>query len=163
MRRVLPAVFVVCLLAAAGLWIYQPLGGGARSVVFDLADRLPYAARAAEREVIMFGWPDAEPRVGPGMDGDPEVRGRERFLWARQGASLNLEVKDPKDRALIFDIEAYPGIEGQRLEVRVGGRSLGTQDVPSSRSRIRFDWPVAAQGAPEAVVTSMGRSFRRRR
>lgn len=151
MRRVLSALIAVCLLAAAGLWISRPAGGGARSVVFDLADRLPFAARASEREVIMFGWPDAEPRVGPGMDGDPEARGRERFLWARQGASLNLEVKDPKDRALVFDIEAYPGIEGQRLEVRVNGRSLGQQDVPSRRSRIRFDWPAAAQTASSAL------------
>ncbi|HQZ17741.1 MAG TPA: sulfatase [Vicinamibacteria bacterium] len=164
MRRVLSALIVAGLLAAAGLWIYRPSGAGPRSVVFDLADRLPFAARASEREVIMFGWPGAEPHAGRGMDGDPETRGRERFLWAREGATLSLEVREPKDRALIFDLEAYPGIEGQRLEVRANGRSLGEQDVASLRSRIRFDWPKDAQAAsntldlrfPKSTVSGTG-------
>src|SRR6187402_271362 len=151
MRRVLLALVVVCLAAAAGVWIQRNTAGAPRAVAFDLAARLPFAARASAREVLMFGWPDAEPHVGPGLDGDPETRGRERFLWARQGASLTLAVAEPLDRALIFDLEVYQGIESQRLEVKVNGRSLGVQDVSSTRSRVRFDWPATAQAASNTV------------
>src|SRR4029077_246699 len=136
------ALVVVCLAGAAGLWMYRSRVVKAPVVAFDLAERLPFASRVGARAVIMFGWPDAEPHIGPGMDGDPETRGRERFRWARQGASLSLAITEPRDRALIFDLEAYPGIEGQRLEVRVSGRSLGEQEVSPTRSRIRFDWPA---------------------
>lgn len=145
MRRVLSALIAVSLLAAAGLWIYRPSGAGTRSVVFDLADRLPFAARSSAREVVMFGWPDAEASLGPGFGGDPEMRGRERFLWIRQGASLKLGVRRPYDRALVFDLEAYPGIENQRLAIRVNGVSLGEREIVANRSRVRFDWPAAAQ------------------
>ena len=114
-------------------------------MVYDLADRLPFAARTSAREVIMFGWPDAQAHLGAGFGGDPELRGRERFLWIRQGASLNLAVGAPRDRALVFDMEAYAGIEDQRLAIRVNGVSLGEREIGANRSRIRFDWPAAAQ------------------
>ena len=158
MRRVLSVLIVFGLLTAAGLWAYRTRTAASASLVYDLADRLPFAARSAQREFVMFGWPDAEPHVGPGMDGDPESRAHERFLWARQGASLSLEVKEPRDRALIFDLEAYEGIENQRLEVRVNGRSLGTQNVSSNRSRIRFDWPKAAQAGANAMDLQFSKS-----
>jgi arylsulfatase A-like enzyme len=158
MRRVL-LVLAVGLIGAAAFWRYRAPLDASRSVVYDLADRLPFAARTSSREVIMFGWPDAEPRVGPGLDGDVEKRGPERFLWARQGASLNLAIADPVDRALIFDLEAYPGTEPQRLEVRVNGRSLGQQDVPATRSRLRFDWPRGAQVAANTVELEFSKSI----
>ena len=145
MRRVLSALVIVCLVGAAGLWIYRSRGVRPAPLVYDLADRLPFAARVSARDVIMFGWPDSEPHLGSGFGGDPETRGRERFLWVRQGASLKIDIKDPRDRALIFDIEAYQGIERQRLAVRVNGVSLGKQEIPSLRGRVRFDWPGTAQ------------------
>ena len=145
MRRVFSALLVVGLLTAAGHRVYQSRRAAPLSVVHDLALRLPFAARSAEREIIMFGWPDAEPHLGPGVDGDPESKGPERFLWARQGAALTVDLDEPRDRALIFDLEAYSGIDHQRLEIRVNDRSLGEQDIPATRSRVRFDWPSAAQ------------------
>lgn len=74
MRRVLFALLVVGLMAAF-FWSRSRVGGP-RAVVFDLADRLTFAARASDREVIMFGWPDAEPHLVSGFGGDPEMRGR---------------------------------------------------------------------------------------
>ncbi|MBX7186404.1 MAG: sulfatase [Vicinamibacteria bacterium] len=145
MRRVLSALAAVCLLAAAGWWIYRSREARPRTVAFDLADRLPFAARASAREVIMFGWPDAEANLGSGFGGDPEMRGRERFVWIRQGASLKLNLGEPRDRALVLDIEAYEGLENQRLTIRVNGVSLGEREIPTTRSRVRFDWPAAAQ------------------
>ncbi len=159
MRRVPSALVVVCLLAAVGLWIYRPSGEGKRSVVFDLADRLPFAARASAREFIMFGWPDAEANLGTGFGGDPEVRGRERFMWIRQGANLKVNIKDPRDRALIFDIEAYQGIEHQRLAIRVNGVSLGEQEIPSPRGRVRFDWPGTAQRDANELALEFSKSI----
>jgi len=159
MRRVLPALIVVCLIGAAVFRMYRSPDRGSRTVVYDLADRAPFAERVSARDVIMFGWPDGEPHVGPGLDGDPETRGRERFLWARQGATVNLAVAEAKDRALIFDLEAYQGIENQRLEVRVNGRSLGEQDVPPIRSRIRFDWPRAAQAKANTLDLQFSKSI----
>ncbi len=158
MRRVLSALAVVCLLAAALLWIYRPQGGATRSVVFDLADRLPFAARVSEREVIMFGWPDSEPHIGAGFGGDPEMRERERFMWIRQGAALKVDIKDPHDRALVFDIEAYPGIENQRLSIRVNGVSLGEQEIPSLRGRVRFAWPGTAQRDTNELMLEFAKS-----
>ncbi|MEO8499680.1 MAG: sulfatase [Vicinamibacteria bacterium] len=159
MRRVLSVLIVFGLLAAALLWAYRLRNAAPVSVAYDLADRLPFAARSANREVLIFGWPDAEPHVGPGLDGDPESRGRERFLWARQGAALSLDIKEPRERALIFDLEAYPGLVNQRLEVRVNGQSLGEQDVPSNRSRLRFDWPASAQAERNAVDLRFSKSI----
>lgn len=159
MRRVLSVVIVAGLLIAAGLGVHRWRNPVPPSVVYDFADRLPFAARVSEREVVMFGWPDAEPHLGPGVDGDPETRGRERFRWARQGASLRLEVGPPKDRALIFDLEAYEGIEDQRLEIEANGRSLGAQDVPANRSRVRFEWPASAQAASNQLALRFSRSI----
>ena len=159
MRRLLSVLIVVCLLAASGLWIYRSSLTRIRTVAYDLTDRLPFAARASEREVIMFGWPGAEPHAGPGMDGDPETRERERFLWVRQGASLKINIKEPRDRALIFDIEAYQGIERQRLAIRVNGVSLGEQEVPSPRGRVRFDWPGTAQRDANELALEFSKSI----
>ena len=62
MRRVLPALIVVGLIAVAAVFAWRSLRPGPRAVAYDLAERLPYAARVSAREVILFGWPDAEPR-----------------------------------------------------------------------------------------------------
>jgi arylsulfatase len=147
MRRVLSVLIVGGLLALAGLWAYQAISDRPLTVAIDLADRLVFAARASDRPTLMFGWPDAEPRLVRGFGGDPETRGRERFLWVRQAAALALDVDAAKDRALVFDIEAYEGIPDQRLEVSANGHSLGVRDIPSRRSRVRFDWPASAQSA----------------
>jgi arylsulfatase A-like enzyme len=159
MRRVLPALIVVGLLAVAAVFAWQSLRSGPRAVAYDLAERLPYAARVSAREVILFGWPDAEPRLGAGFGGDPEMRGRERFLWVRQGATLNVPLQEPHDRVLVFDVEAYPGIEDQKLEISVNGRSLGTKPIPSSRSRVRFDWPRPAQSDRNELKLTFSRSI----
>jgi len=158
MRRVLSALVVVCLVGAAGLRIYRSREARPAPVVYDLADRLPFAARVSARDVIMFGWPDSEPNLGSGFGGDPEMRGRERFVWVRQGASLKLHIKEPRDRALIFDIEAYQGIERQRLAIRVNGVSLGEQEIPSLRGRVRFDWPVTAQRDANELALEFSKS-----
>ena len=145
MRRVLFVPLIALLFAAGGLIWYRSAAPRPRSVVYDLADRLPFSARSGARAVILFGWPDAEPALVGGFGGDPEWRGRERFLWVRQGATIKVPVNDRRDRALIFDIEAYPGLENQRLSLTVNGASLGEQEILSARARVRFDWPAAAQ------------------
>lgn len=152
MRRVFLILVLGGLLAGGGLWIYQSAAGRPRGVVYDLAERLAFAARVSDRPAIMFGWPDAEPHLLSGFGGDPESRGRERFLWVRQGASLRIDVDAPRDRALIFDIEAYPGTADQRLTLTVNGKSLGERDIPSTRGRVRFDWPAAAQSVASDLV-----------
>lgn len=159
MRRALSALIVVGLVAVGGVFAWRALRPGPRAVVYDLAERLPYASRASAREVILFGWPDAEPRLGAGFGGDPETRGRERFLWVRQGASINVPLKEPHDRVLFLDIEAYPGIADQRLEVSVNGRSLGAKPILTSRSRVRFDWPRAAQSDANELKLVFSRSI----
>ena len=158
MRRLLSALVVAGLLAGAALVVLRSTHPRPRSVAYDLADRLPYAARAAPREVVLFGWPDAEPRLGAGFGGDPESRGRETFLWVRQGATINLPIAASRDRALVFDIEAYAGLEGQRLTVSVNGHGLGEQDIPTVRSRVRFDWPASAQGASNELSLRFSRA-----
>jgi|GEM_PF-2433043 len=147
MRRILLVLIVGGLLAMAGLWIYRSGADRPRAVAYDLADRLSVAARTSPRPVIVFGWPDAEPHLLRGFGGDPEARGRERFMWVRQGAAISVEVDGARDRALLFDIEAYHGIADQRLKITVNGHSLGEREISSTRSRVRFDWPAAAQGA----------------
>src|SRR6185436_12509982 len=135
--RVLAPVVLTSALVAAGLWVYQGAERRPRSLAYDLAARLPFAARTSEREVIMFGWPDAEPHFiayqggRKGFGGDAEFRGREHFIWVRQGAPLRIDVAEPRDRALVFDIEAYQGIEDQSLSITVNGKSLGTQPIPA--------------------------------
>ena len=161
MRRVLSVLFMGGLLAMAGLWVYQSAGDRPRVVAFDLADRLAFASRVPDRPTLMFGWPDVEPRLVRGFGGDPEVRGRERFLWVRQGATIAVDIGDkaPRDRALVFDIEAYEGIADQRLEITVNGQRLAGRDIPSRRSRVRFDWPASAQGASNQLELLFARAI----
>ena len=158
MRRALWAVLALAALAAAGLLLVSTRSGP-RVVVYDLAERLPFAARSTQNDLILFGWPDAEPRLGRGFGGDPEFRGRERFLWVRQGASLNLAVKGARDRALVFDIQAYPGIKSQRLSLSANGIALGTQEIPSSRSRVKFGWPAGAQRETNEIALEFSASI----
>lgn len=146
MRRVILVLSLGVLLAAAGLWVYQSSASRPRGVVYDLADRLAFAARASDRPAIVFGWPDAEPHLIEGFGGDPEARERERFQWVRQDAVIGLDIDAPRDRALVFDIEAYPGIPDQRLTLSVNGKSLGERPISPERARVRFDWPADAQG-----------------
>ncbi len=150
---------VAGLVLVAGAAIYLSAGRATRAVAFDLADRLPYAARVSSREVIVFGWPDAEPHLVKGFGGDPELRSRERFLWVRQGATLRVDLGDQRDRALVFDVEAYPGIENQQLSISVNGRSLGGQEILSNRSRIRFDWPATAQSNVNHLILQFSRAI----
>jgi arylsulfatase A-like enzyme len=159
MRRTLSALIVVGLVAAAGVFVYRSAGRTPRTVVYDLADRLPFAGRAASREMIVFGWPDAEPHLTSGFGGDPEFRGRERFLWVRQGATMKVDLAEARDRSLIFDVEAYRGIDDQRLTISVNGRSLGAQSILPSRSRVRFDWPAAMQGSANELVLQFSRAI----
>lgn len=161
MRRALSAFIVGLLLVVTGAGVYRALlsSRGPRGVVLDLAERLPYAARASAREVMLFGWPDAEPRLGAGFSGDAELRGRERFLWIRQGASVRLPLPEAHDRSLYLDIEAYPGLEDQSLEIRVNGKSLGRKPIPSARSRVRFDWPAAAQSDANELELKFSRAI----
>jgi arylsulfatase A-like enzyme len=145
MRRALFVVVVAGFLGLGAWLVSSSIKQPVRVVVFDLAERLPYAARSTARETILFGWPDSEPHLVKGFGGDPETRGDERFHWVRQGAAIRIPLKEARDRALIFDIEAYQGIEGQRLTLSANGRRLGVQEIPSARSRVRFEWPAAAQ------------------
>ncbi|MBK5255035.1 MAG: sulfatase [Vicinamibacteria bacterium] len=149
MRRILPVLIVIGLVAFAGALLYRFSSRGERAVIYDLADRLPAAVRASARDVIVFGWPDAEPHLISGFGDDPESRVRERFMWVRREATIKLDVPEARDRALIFDLEAYAGVSDQRLSIRANGQSLGVEDIPSTRSRVRFDWPAGAQ-TPEA-------------
>ena len=146
MRRALSIVLTFIVILGAGALVGRLLPKDANRVIaFDLAERLPYAARSGPREFIAVGWPDAERYLASGFGGDPESRGRDRFQWVRQGATLRVPVAEAKDRVLVFDIEAYEGIDDQALAITVNGRSLGLQDITRARSRVRFDWPAIAQ------------------
>jgi arylsulfatase A-like enzyme len=145
MRRAFLIVVVAGFLALGGWLVSRSLEEPPRVVVLDLAERLPYATRSSLRETLLFGWPDAEPHLVRGFGGDPEKRGDERFHWVRQGAAISIPIKEARERALILDIEAYQGIEDQRLTLSANGRPLGVQEIPAARSRVRFDWPAALQ------------------
>ncbi len=146
MRRVLLFLTAVLLSAALGTWVYRSTVARPRTVIVDLAERLTFASRSSARQTIIFGWPDAEKHLTTGFGGDPESRARERYQWVRKEATIRLDrdVNESRDLALIFDIEAYQGIEDQRLSVSVNGRKLGEHPIPSTRSRVRFDWPKDA-------------------
>ena len=158
MRRLIPALLALALLAAGVAW-WTSSSRAPSVVIYDLAERFPFAARASYRDTILFGFPDAEPHLISGFGGDPELRGRERFLWVRQGATLKVDVSGAFDRALIFDIEAYAGIEDQSLALSVNGRSLGRQVIPQTRSRVRFDWPAGAQAPVSELKLVFGKAI----
>ncbi|MEO5760717.1 MAG: sulfatase [Vicinamibacteria bacterium] len=159
MRRAFSAMIVLGILAAAGFAVSLALRPRPNVVVFDLADRLPFASRTSSRDFIAFGWPEAEQHLVRGFGGDPEARGREKFLWVRQGAAIKVDAAEARDRVLVFDIEAYQGIEDQRLSLTVNGMSLGVQEIPSTRSRVRFDWPGTAQGASNEIGLQFSRAI----
>jgi arylsulfatase A-like enzyme len=159
MRRAFFFVVVAGFLGLGAWLVSRSIQEPVRVVVLDLAERLPYAARSSSRETILFGWPDSEPHLVKGFGGDPETRGDERFHWVRQGASITIPLKEARDRALILDIEAYLGIEDQRLTLSANGRRLGVQEIPSERSRVRFEWPAAAQSDANELTLVFARAL----
>jgi arylsulfatase A-like enzyme len=147
------AVVVVLAIAAAALALrWRTPASGPAVVAVDLAERLPFARRSDSERLILVGAPESEKHLVTGFGGDPERRGRELFQWVRQGASLRVTLEAPGDREIILDIEAYAGTGDQSLTLHAGTTLLGSQPVPATRSRIRFEWPASAQSAGENTL-----------
>ncbi len=116
------------------------MGSGPRSrtVAFDLVSRLPFAARTSEREVIVFGWPDAEPRLGLRLRRRSPVPGPRAIPLGEAG-------RHPQDR---HQRAARP-----RSDIR--RRGLPGHRGPASEGHRERPSPRCAGGSDHALAPSL--------
>jgi arylsulfatase A-like enzyme len=113
--------------------------------VRDLARRAPVADFEAGFQAILFGTPAAEALQENGFR--REGRQDEGDVWAAAAPTARLLLRWPEagPRRAVLDVEPYPGVAGQRLEVALNGTSVATFKLLEGRRRYAFDLPQARQ------------------
>jgi arylsulfatase len=113
--------------------------------VLDLARRAPVADVRARFQTVLFGTPAAEGLQENGFR--REGRQDETDVWAASAptARLLLRWPDPQPRLAVLDVEPYPGIAGQRLEVALNGALMSEVTLQPGRRRYAVELPEGAQ------------------
>jgi arylsulfatase A-like enzyme len=136
-------VLVVAGAAAASLGCPRvPL-----EVVYDLAERLPYAERWSSRTVLLFGTPAAEPQQAEGFYREAAPAEGDPFVWSKGEAEISLTWPSPQARFAVADLAPYKGVKGQAAEVLLNGTSVARFTLNDARYRYGFALPAEAQRA----------------
>ncbi|HSD65401.1 MAG TPA: sulfatase [Vicinamibacteria bacterium] len=118
--------------------------GRAKTVVYDLAARVPVAETWSGADVLRFGTPAAEPRLTDGFH--REGGGSEEpFLWSKGEAEVAFRWDATVPRVAILDAAPYRGVKGQAVEVRLNGETVERLRMNDVRFRYRIGLPAAAQ------------------
>ncbi len=118
--------------------------GGPKTVVYDLADRVPVAETWSADDVLRFGTPAAEPRLTDGFH--REAGGAaEPFLWSKGEAEVAYRWDTVLDRAAILDAMPFSGVSDQSLEVSLNGTIVARFPMSELRQRYRIGLPARAQ------------------
>ncbi|HUG53543.1 MAG TPA: sulfatase, partial [Vicinamibacteria bacterium] len=119
--------------------------GQPSELVYDLAERLPFAERWSARTVVLFGTPASEPQQAEGFyreaappDGDP-------FVWSKGEAEVSLTWAAPGERAAVADLAPYRGVKAQSVEVRLNETPVARFVLNDVRHRYGFPLPAEAQ------------------
>jgi len=134
------------LVAACGLVVALGCGcpGRPKTVVYDLAARVPVAETWSAADVLRFGTPSAEPRLTDGFF--REAGGAEEpFLWAKGEAEVAFQWGAALPRVAILDAAPYRGVKEQSVEVRLNGAPVERFRLNDVRQRYRIGLPAAAQ------------------
>ncbi len=121
-------------------------------VLHDLAAESTIADREAPATVVLFGTPEAEMFTEKGFFREGGDAAGERFAWARREARVLFRWAETAPREAVFDLAPYPGIDGQALDVRLNGASVGRFEV-LARGRHRVSLPVGRQEKGENRLT----------
>jgi arylsulfatase A-like enzyme len=143
-RASLPAA---ALLAVAGAAATLGCPSAPREVVYDLAERLPFAERWSSRAVLLFGTPAAEPQQAEGFYREAAPAEGDPFAWSKGEAEVSLAWPSPGARFAVVDLAPYKGVKGQAAEVRLNGTPVAHFTLNDARYRYGFGLPAEAQRA----------------
>jgi arylsulfatase A-like enzyme len=132
-------------LAAAGALAAVGCPGTPKSVVYDLAARVPVAETWAGADVLRFGTPAAEPRLVDGFHREAAGASAEPFLWSGQEAEVAFEWPGAEPRVAVVDLAPYRGAGPQSAEVRLNGAPVESFRLNDERHRYRIGLPASAQ------------------
>lgn len=118
--------------------------GRPKAVVYDLAARAAVAETWSEADVLRFGTPAAEPRLGDGFHREAGI-GSEPFLWTKGEAEVVYDWPAPQARLAILDAMPYEGARGQSVVVRLNDEEVERFTLNDARHRYRIALPAAAQ------------------
>ena len=120
-----------------------------RDVVYDLAERLPYAERWSARPVVLFGTPAAEPQLADGFYREAVRAEGDGFVWSKGEAEVSLTWPAVAERAAVIELAPYKGVRAQKVEVSLNGTSVARFALNDGRYRYGVPLPAAAQRAGE--------------
>ena len=113
-------------------------------MVYDLAERVTVAERQSNREVVLFGTPDAQPYQAEGFFRWAGGKG-DRFVWARREVEVALSLPNLAPRAAVVDWQAFQGVRDQRAIVKLNGARVAEVAVGETRQRALIPLPAASQ------------------
>jgi arylsulfatase A-like enzyme len=119
--------------------------GTPKTVVYDLAARMPVAETWAASDVLRFGTPAAEPRLTEGFYREAGGVSAEPFLWSKDEAEIAFQWEAVQRRVAVLDAAPYRGVRDQSVEVSLNGAPIEQFRLNDERHRYRIVLPAAAQ------------------
>lgn len=110
----------------------------------DLVEAFTADPAPPDTQSIVFGTPAAYPLMGTGWARALEREKGATFSWAvGLRSELRLYAGDPEGRVLAADVRPFLAERGpgQRIELRVNGRSLGSRELSPERQELHWDAP----------------------
>lgn len=125
--------------------------GPPREVVYDLAARAPVADHRSSADVILFGTPGVDRRLG-GFYTEGASLSAEPFLWSRQDVEVTFQWEAPEPRVAILDAAPYEALPEQNVEVLLNGTTVESFGMNDQRGRYRIGLPAGPQKPGENVL-----------
>jgi arylsulfatase A-like enzyme len=141
------------VLASAAALALPGCPGAPKTVVYDLAARVPVAETWAGDDVLRFGTPAAEPRLVDGFHRESGGASAEPFLWSKQEAEVAFEWPAVEPRVAVADLAPYRGAGPQSVEVRLNGAPVESFRLNDERHRYRIALPASHQKAGDNRLT----------
>ena len=137
----------LALVGSGALAVLPGCPGTPKSVVYDLAARVPVAETWSATDVLRFGTPAAEPRLVDGFHRESGGAAAEPFLWSKQEGEVAFRWDAVVPRVAVLDVAPYRGVREQSVEVSLNGTPVERFRLNDTRHRYRISLPAAAQKA----------------
>jgi len=143
---------------AAGALLFGALvglvgcGKAPLDLAYDLAARAPVAERVSSADVILFGTPESDARLGAGIDEEPTPSPEGAYRAASLDARVRLAWNAIEPRVAILDAAPWAGIASQSIEVFLNDGSLERLEMSPERHRYLVPLPSRLQREGENTL-----------